>query len=91
MESKHWTGDDERDSLNAEQPDAPFVHYPEGECDCHCDRCGAELGLDPIYGVVYVTCGDCYGGAEPDGEAFRGGEAAAYEREQQAEIQRTLK
>lgn len=28
---------------------------------------------------------------EPDGEAFRGGEAAAYELEQQAEIQRTLK
>lgn len=28
---------------------------------------------------------------DPDGEAFRGGEAAAYEREQQAEIQRTLK
>lgn len=28
---------------------------------------------------------------EDDGEAFRGGEAAAYEREQQADIQRDLK
>lgn len=28
---------------------------------------------------------------EPDGEAFRGGEAAAYEREQMARIQRDLK
>lgn len=28
---------------------------------------------------------------EPDGEAFRGGEAAAYERDHLAEIQRRLK
>ncbi len=28
---------------------------------------------------------------EADGEAFRGDEAAAYERERQADIQRTLK
>lgn len=28
---------------------------------------------------------------DPDGEAFRGGEAAAHERETQADIQRTLK
>lgn len=28
---------------------------------------------------------------EPDGEAFRGGEAAAYEAENQARIQRELK
>ena len=28
---------------------------------------------------------------EPDGEAFRGGESQAFEREQQAAIQRTLK
>lgn len=30
-------------------------------------------------------------GDDADGEDFRGGEAAAYEREQQAEIQRNLK
>ena len=43
-------------------------------------------------------CPDCQNAAErayrarvEDGEAFRGGEAAAYERERQAHIQRTLK
>ena len=35
-------------------------------------------------------CEDCEP-PEPDGEAFRGGEAAAYEAEQMARIQRTLK
>lgn len=64
----------------------------EGEhCECHCDRCGQPLEPDPIYGTHYGGCGDCFGGACGDGEAFRGGEAAAYEREQQAEILRTLK
>lgn len=82
MEVKAWTGDDERDALNAEQPDARMVHYPAGECECHCDRCGAELEVSPYSNSVFATCGDCYGGAEPDGEAFRGGEAAAYEAEQ---------
>lgn len=40
-----------------------------------------------------VACRDWRENREPDedGEAFRGGEAAAYERERQAEIQRTLK
>ena len=59
--------------------DHPSVEDPElhgdGNCDCHCERCGAELSLDPIYGKVYARCGDCFGGGEIDGEAFRGGEA----------------
>lgn len=62
-----------------------------GRCECHCDNCGEPLSLDPVYGRFYATCGDCYGGREPDGEMWRGNEKAAYEREQQAEIQRTLK
>lgn len=86
MESKHWTGDDDR-----EFSPPPDQEHGDGMCECHCDTCGAELSLDPIFNRVYARCGDCYGGSEPDGEAFRGGEAAAYEREQMAHIQRTLK
>jgi hypothetical protein len=64
-------------------------HGP-GECDCHCERCGEPLELDPIYGLVYGGCGDCDGG-RVDGEAFRGREASEFERERQARIQRELK
>lgn len=86
MDAKSWTGDDDRDALSADQPDAPMQHCPDGECECHCDRCGAELIADPSFGIA--KCGDCYGGAKEDGEAFRGGEAAAYLSEQQAAAQR---
>lgn len=89
MNAPYYNGDDNRDSLSPHDPDA--VAHGHGECECHCDRCGAALSLDPIYGTWYARCGDCYGGAEPDGEAFRGGEAAAFEAEQHARIQRTLK
>ena len=65
--------------------------HGNGFCQCHCDRCGAPLSFDLFIGKCYALCGDCYGGREPDGEAFRGGEAAAYEREQMARIQRELK
>jgi hypothetical protein len=61
-------------------------HYPDGECECHCPTCGESREPGPYGG--FATCGDCYGGKEPDGEAFRGGEAAAYEREQMAGWQR---
>lgn len=64
-------------------------HYPGGECECHCERCGVALDPGPYGG--YCSCGDCHGGREPDGEVFRGGEAAAYERDRMADILRTLK
>jgi uncharacterized Zn finger protein (UPF0148 family) len=62
-----------------------------------CPDCGCsdfDRGRD---GVIY--CVDCdhviddsnYEPPEPDGEAFRGGEAAAYSAEEQARIQRELK
>ena len=54
-----------------------------------CIKHGKELPMGP-YGHRYGGCEDCEP-PEPDGEAFRGGEAAAYEAEQMARIQRTLK
>lgn len=38
-----------------------------------------------------LTCDPDYEPPEPDGEDFRGGEAAAYSAEEQARIQRELK
>lgn len=79
------------DDWKARTPDtdpAPEDRHGHGECECHCSKCGVALELDPIYGTVYATCGDCYGGGDVDGEAFRGGEAAAYAREQMAAAQR---
>jgi len=66
-------------------------HQPNSDCECHCERCYEALEKDPIYHRFYARCGGCFGGDEADGEAWRGEEAYAYEREQQAEIQRTLK
>lgn len=63
MESKHFTGDDDRDegcSDNAETCECP---------ECRKWRDNREPG-------------------DAGGEAFRGGEAAAYDRAQQADAQR---
>ena len=57
--------------------------------DVFCLTHGKELPMGP-YGTRYGGCDDCEP-PEPDGEAFRGGEAAAYAREQMAGIQRDLK
>jgi hypothetical protein len=57
--------------------------------DLFCLKHGTELPMGP-YGIRYGGCEDCEP-PEPDGEAFRGGEAAAYEREQMAAIRRDLK
>lgn len=57
--------------------------------DLFCLTHGKPLPMGP-YGVRYGGCDDCEP-AEPDGEDFRGGEAAACERESQAAIQRDLK
>lgn len=54
--------------------------------DVFCLRHGKPL-LDGMYGHKASNCEDCEP-PEPDGEAFRGGEAAAYEREQMAKWQR---
>src|SRR5690554_2915774 len=36
--------------------DHPSVEdeHGEGRCECCCERCGAALSLDPIYGKVYA-------------------------------------
>ena len=58
-----------------------------------CVTCEKQIRHDlvdhPFWGFRQ-TCPD-YEPPEPDGEAFRGGEAAAFERETQARIQRDLK
>lgn len=67
------------------------------ECLCadeydelRCPKCEIrELSMGP-YGVRYSCCDDCAGDQEPDGEDFRGGEAAAFQAEQQ-EAARRLK
>jgi hypothetical protein len=65
--------------------------------DTDCRFCGVRDGYACVSGC---DCPDCveraerednYEPPEPDGEAFRGGEAAAYEAETQARIQRELK
>ncbi len=51
------------------------------------------MGL-PVQALLCYSCWrkrDNYEPPEPDGEAFRGGEAAAFEAETQARIQRELK
>jgi hypothetical protein len=58
-----------------------------------CDDCGM------LPAITDGLCTECYDRAaeaawerqQEDGETFRGGEAAAYEAEQQARIQRELK
>lgn len=72
---------------------------PDGLCeDCEDAVAIRTWDTDPYgYGPMserYVSlCGECwtardnYEPPEPDGEAFRGGEAAAYEAESQARIQ----
>ena len=79
MESRHWTGDDNRDSL-APDPDAHErcpdcgEHVDDGCAkDCGCKACRDRDAAEP---------------PEPDGEAFRGGEAAGYLAEQQAAAMR---
>ena len=60
-----------------ERPD-----YSDLDPDVFCLKHGKPLGTE---GASY--CEDCEP-LEPDGEAFRGGEAAAYLSEQQAAAQR---
>lgn len=86
MDAPWFNGDDDRDrDIPPEER-----HQPEWDCECHCHRCHAPLEPSPYSAKVFSSCGDCEGGRE-DGEAFRGGEAAAYQAEQMAHIQRTLK
>lgn len=55
----------------------------DDECDCEvCMRAAAHA--DERQRLLRLD-------VDPDGEAFRGDEAAAYERDQMAEIQRDLK
>ena len=57
--------------------------------DEFCLKHGKPLAVGP-YGMLWGSCEDCEP-PEPDGEALRGGEAQAYDRERMAHIQRTLK
>ena len=74
--------------------DAPYYNGPDdrelGPDPDACEVCGA-VGDEPCKPLC--DCENCTDREppEPDGEAFRGGEAAAYEAEQMAKIQRTLK
>lgn len=53
-----------------------------------CPHCGSTASFDDDY-FEETHCPD--EPREPSGECFRGGEAAAYEAEEQARIQRELK
>lgn len=64
------------------------VDWREQQDASRCGRCGKALEPSPYRSTVFARCGDCDGGADPDGEAFRGGEAAAYAREQSIAAQR---
>ena len=65
----------------------------------NCAYCGETFDPCAEEGMTRFCKDDChecflranYEPPEPDGEAFRGGEAAAFEAETQARIQRELK
>jgi hypothetical protein len=71
----------------------------EREDEVHCFECGDPIDGEIIDHQCEPHCQGCYDliceraweHAQEDGEAFRGGEAAAFEAEQQAWIQRNLK
>lgn len=58
------------------------MEFDDLDPDVFCLVHGKPL-LDGEYGHKASNCGDCEPG-DADGEAFRGGEAAAHAREQQA-------
>lgn len=66
-----------------------MTDFDDLDPDMFCLKHGKELPMGP-YGMRYDGCEDCEP-PEPDGECFRGGEAAAYERDQMTRIQRELK
>lgn len=76
MNANHWVGDDTRE------------FGPEPGEDL-CPSCGAGED-ESCTGDCECTFCDKAREREPDGESFRGGEAAAYEREQM-EVARGLK
>lgn len=55
-----------------------------------CPHCGSSAAYDDVASEEAQGVNDDEP-PEPDGECFRGGEAAAYEAEEQARIQRELK
>ena len=61
-------------------------NFDDLDPDLFCLKHGKELPMG-LYGVRYSGCAECEQ-PEPDGEAFRGGEAAAYEQDQMAAAQR---
>ena len=62
------------------------MDFDDLDPDLFCLKHGKELPMGPC-GHRYGGCEDCEP-PEPDGEAFRGGEAAAYEAEQMHAAQR---
>ena len=62
------------------------MDFDDLDPDLYCLTHGKERPMGP-YGTRYSGCENCEPG-DADGEAFRGGEAAAYEREQMADAQR---
>lgn len=89
------------DEMTAEDPDGFPVNCVQHCCpDCDrpvfpahvCETCFKEephRGHDRCLECL-VAAGD-YEPPEPDGECFRGGEAAAYQAEEMARVQRELK
>lgn len=68
--------------------DAASIYHEAQREAGECPMCGA-IYTDPWGGRHYNnSVGCCIEPPEPDGECFRGGEAAAYEREQMAAWQR---
>jgi hypothetical protein len=77
--------------------------YPDGRCKTKEEVSPSVEALVHAMGFLMQECGwplshPCFGEPdvdyeppEPDGECFRGGEAAAYNAEEQARIQRELK
>jgi len=86
MDARHYNGSDDREFSRPPED----RHWLDEPCECHCEHCGAPLELSPYSSKVYARCGECFGGEAPDGEAWRGREAAASEAEQMV-IARRLK
>ena len=82
-------GFDEEAETMAQHAEQAASLYHEGlRLAGECPQCGA-IYQDPWGGRHYNhSLGCCLEPGDDDGEAFRGGEAAAYEAEQQADCQR---
>jgi hypothetical protein len=58
VESKHWTGDDNRDELGVDPMACDECEHNPCRCETHCVNHGKPLLVDSFWGVT-GGCEDC--------------------------------